>query len=154
MNGGSCVCRERGSDGSRWLSLMPEPSLTTFAQSPRHSCLVDPAYISWTSAATWLILGRTDNYRRKFAMKLTLWGLQVTAICSSLLLTLCTAHDGGLHLKVTGKRNPPNSRYSKRGNVIGSSTLSNSADVSYYANITLGGTAFSVLIGTCDPPLS
>lgn len=84
-------------------------------------------------------------------MKLVVWGLQVAAICSSLLSAVCAARDAGLHLKVTGKRNPPNSRHNKRGNIIGSSTLSNSADISYYANITLGGASFSVLIGVCNP---
>jgi len=84
-------------------------------------------------------------------MKLLIWGLQIAGICSSLLPTLCAARDDGLHLKVTGKRNPPNSRHSKRGNIIGSSTLSNAGDISYYTNITLGGGSFSVLIGVCDP---
>ena len=79
-------------------------------------------------------------------MKLTIWRLQVAAIWSSLLPTLCAAQDG-FHLKVTGKRNDPNVKYNKRGNVEGSSTLTNSADVSYYANVTLGGAPFSVLIG-------
>ncbi|KAF9646038.1 acid protease [Thelephora ganbajun] len=81
-------------------------------------------------------------------MKNVIWGLQVAAIWSSLLLTVCTAHDSGLHLKVVGKPNPYNLRHNKRGNIIGSSTLSNSGDVSYYANITLGGASFSVLIDT------
>ena len=113
---------------------------------PRH-----PPDISWKSAATWLIYGSADNNRQKFTMKLVVWGLQVAAICSSLLPIVCAAHDDGLRLKVIGKRNPPNSRHSKRGNIIGSSTLSNSADISYYANITLGGASFSVLIGVCNP---
>lgn len=84
-------------------------------------------------------------------------GLQAAAIWSSLLPTVWAAHDrrlephdGGLHLKVTGKRNQPNARHSKRGNIEGNAPLSNSADVSYYTNITLGGAAFSVLIGVCD----
>ena len=80
-------------------------------------------------------------------MKPIVWGLQVATICSSLLPTLCTAHDGGLHFKVTGKRNQPNAKHNKRGNIEGTSTLSNSGDVSYYSNITLGGASFSVLIG-------
>ena len=107
--------------------------------------------ISWTSAATCLIYGSADNYRQKFTMKFLIWGLQIAGICSSLLPTVCAARDDGLHLKVTGKRNPPNSRHSKRGNIIGSSTLSNAGDISYYTNITLGGGSFSVLIGVCDP---
>jgi hypothetical protein len=84
-------------------------------------------------------------------MKLIIWGLQIAAIWSSLLPTVCAVRDGGLRLKVTGKRNQPNLRYNKRGNIEGTSTLSNSADVSYYANVTLGGAAFSVLIGVCNP---
>lgn len=79
-------------------------------------------------------------------MKLITLGLQAAAICSSLLPTLCAAHDG-FHLKVTGKRNQPNVKYNKRGNIEGSSTLSNTGDISYYANVTLGGASFSVLIG-------
>lgn len=85
-------------------------------------------------------------------MKFAFWGLHAATVWSSLLSTTYAAADGGLHLKVTGKRNPPNLKYQKRGNIIGSSTLSNSADISYYANITLGGQSFSVLIGACDPP--
>ena len=85
-------------------------------------------------------------------MKFIVWGLQVAAIWTSLLPTVCAAHDGGLRFKVTGKRNPPSLRHKKRGNILGSSTLSNSGDVSYYANITLGGASFSVLIGVCDIP--
>lgn len=84
-------------------------------------------------------------------MKITVWGLPVAAIWSSLLPTLCAAHDGGLHLTVTGKRNQPNARYNKRGNIEGTSPLANSGDISYYTNITLGGVSFSVLIGACDP---
>jgi len=95
--------------------------------------------------------GRTDNNRQKLAMKLIIWVLQAAAIWSSLLPTTCAAHDGGLHFKVTGRPNPPNTRYNKRGNIIGSSTLSNSADISYFANVTLGGASFSVLIGGCGP---
>jgi len=145
MNGGFVRARK---GGSRRLSI--GASQTTLPDHhdvpPRH--LPD---ISWTSATTWLIYGSVDNNRQKFAMKLAVWGLQVAAICSSLLPAVWAAHDDGLRLKVTGKRNPPNSRYNKRGNIIGSSTLSNSADISYYANITLGGASFSVLIGVCDP---
>jgi len=106
-------------------------------------------------------LGRADNHRRKPTMRLITWGLHAAAIWSFLLPTVCAAHDtslqphdGGLRLKVTGKRNLLNARHSKRGNIEGTSTLSNSADVSYYTNITLGDVAFSVLIGVCDlPPL-
>lgn len=83
-------------------------------------------------------------------MKLVLWGLHAAVIWSSLLPTVYAAGEGGLHLKVNGKRNPPNLKYNKRGNIVGSSTLSNSADISYYANVTLGGASFSVLIGACD----
>ena len=85
-------------------------------------------------------------------MKLLLWGLQATAIWSSLLLTVHATGHGGLRFKVNGKRNPLNLKHNKRGNIIGSSTLANSADISYYANVTLGGVSFSVLIGGCDPP--
>lgn len=84
-------------------------------------------------------------------MKLSLWGLQATAIWSFLLLTVHATADGGLRFKVDGKRNPPNPKYNKRGNIEGSSTLSNSADISYYANVTLGDVSFSVLIGGCNP---
>lgn len=84
-------------------------------------------------------------------MKLVILGLQVAAIWSSLLPTLCAAHDGGLRLKVAGKRNPPNARHTKRGNIIGNSGLTNRGDISYYANVTLGSASFSVLIGTYDP---
>ena len=82
-------------------------------------------------------------------MKLSILGLQAAVIWSSLLPTLCAARDDGIRLKITGKRNQPDARHNKRGNIIGSSTLSNSQDVSYYANITLGSAAFSVLIGGC-----
>ncbi|KAF9783229.1 acid protease [Thelephora terrestris] len=81
-------------------------------------------------------------------MKLALWGLQAAVIWSSLLPAVYAAREGGLRLKVNGKRNPPDLKYSKRGNILGSSTLSNSADISYYANVTLGGVSFSVLIDT------
>ena len=85
-------------------------------------------------------------------MNLVFWGLQIAAIWSSLLPTPChAAGDSGLHLKVYGRRNPSNLKYNKRGNIVGSSTLSNSGDISYYANITLGSTSFSVLVGECDP---
>ena len=97
-------------------------------------------------------------------MRPIIWGLQAAAIWTSLLPAVgaahdlglpphdgrLPAHDGGIHFKVTGKRNQPNARHSKRGNVEGVSTLSNSADVSYYTNITLGGVSFAVLIGVCD----
>ena len=84
-------------------------------------------------------------------MKLIIWGLQAAAIWSSLLPTARAARDGGLHFKVTGRRNPPNVRHNKRGNIMGNSALSNSADISYFANVTLGGAPFSVLIGVCGP---
>lgn len=84
-------------------------------------------------------------------MKLALWALQATTIWTSLVLAAHATGDSGLRFKVNGKRNPPNLKYNKRGNILGSSTLSNSADISYYANVTLGGVSFSVLIGGCDP---
>ena len=84
-------------------------------------------------------------------MKFVLFGLQATAIWSSLLLTVRATGDSSLHFRVNGKRNPPNLKYNKRGNIVGSSTLSNSADISYYANVTLGGVSFSVLIGERNP---
>ena len=112
--------------------------------------LNDQPDIPSASAATWPISCRTGNYQHNLTMKLIVWGLHVAAIWSSLLPTTCAARDGGLHLKVTGKRNQPNLRYNKRGNVEGSATLSNSGDTTYYTNVTLGGAAFSVLIGMCD----
>lgn len=50
-----------------------------------------------------------------------------------------------IHLKLSGARNVD---LAKRGNIAGTSSLSDSGDVSYYANISLGGNAFSVLVGT------
>lgn len=130
-------------------ATVPVTEITTTATSPQHPSPGRQQQLGSFSAES----TATDSYRQNLAMKLVLWGLQATAIWSSLLLTVRATGEDGLRFKVNGKRNPPNLKYNKRGNIIGSSTLSNSADISYYANVTLGGVSFSVLIGGCDPSL-
>jgi hypothetical protein len=79
---------------------------------------------------------------------------------SSLLLSTLswsTIPCSAIKLKLNGKRTPRHEfhgvgvareTYDKRGSLKGSSPLNNSADISYYTDLTLGGQSFEVLIDT------
>ncbi|KDQ62633.1 hypothetical protein JAAARDRAFT_30550 [Jaapia argillacea MUCL 33604] len=75
-------------------------------------------------------------------------GLPVSLI-SSLLIGLDFV--AALHLNLEGRRYAGElapALLQRRGNIFGQSTLNNSQDVGYYANINVGGAAFQVLIDT------
>ncbi|KAG7088169.1 hypothetical protein E1B28_012190 [Marasmius oreades] len=62
---------------------------------------------------------------------------------------LHTTSSNGLKLKLQGRHRTLQDNFlSRRGNLQGSSPLSDNADISYYANITLNGVPFSALIDT------
>ncbi|KAL1743093.1 aspartic peptidase domain-containing protein [Schizophyllum fasciatum] len=55
---------------------------------------------------------------------------------------------GAFHVRMEGRTRAPSPSLARRGNLAGSSPLKNSADISYYTNVTLGGQDFEVLIDT------
>ncbi|KAK0464237.1 aspartic peptidase domain-containing protein [Desarmillaria tabescens] len=69
---------------------------------------------------------------------------------TTFLPLLClAAYSSGLQLKIEG-RHDVQTRHEllQRGNINGTSTLINIADLRYYTNLTLGGEVFSVLVDT------
>ncbi|TFK52405.1 acid protease [Heliocybe sulcata] len=79
----------------------------------------------------------------------------MTSCSLSLLCCICLGflfhdHVNALRLDIHGKRVPfeAGNNLLRRGNIFGSSTLSDSDDIQYTTNITLGGQQFSVLIDT------
>lgn len=61
-------------------------------------------------------------------------------------LLASATHVAAVHLKLRGELSSPSSHsLAKRGHISG---LSNGNNIDYYTNITLGGTAFKVLIDT------
>jgi len=73
-----------------------------------------------------------------------------SALLYSLLALESASAAHAIHLRINGR---PNNQLQTRGNLNGSSPLSNSVDISYYSEITLGGQAYTVLIdtGRCVP---
>jgi hypothetical protein len=69
--------------------------------------------------------------------------MKTAAFLSTLAVLWDFARAG--HLSVVGRRQPPN--VARRG-IEGSAALTNTNDVQYTANITLGGVSFPVLIDT------
>ncbi|KAK0464236.1 aspartic peptidase domain-containing protein [Desarmillaria tabescens] len=69
-----------------------------------------------------------------------------TALLTFLYLT---AYSSGLELKIEGRRNL-NTRHEllRRGNITGTSPLSDTADMSYYTTLKLGREVFSALVDT------
>ena len=63
---------------------------------------------------------------------------------------LCLAsYSSGLQLKIEGQRNVrPGHELLRRGNMDGTVALNNTADLTYYTNLTLGGQLFTVTIDT------
>lgn len=68
--------------------------------------------------------------------------------CLLWLTAVCSGLSNAYKFQVTSRLNRDNEALGRRGNLQGDSPLQNSADISYYANITLGGVSFSVLIDT------
>lgn len=76
--------------------------------------------------------------------------MRLTSSASSrVLLALAVVGDlaQAVRLSIHGRREQ-DTGLRRRGNVVGSSPLNNTGDVSYYTNITLGGSPFTVLIDT------
>jgi hypothetical protein len=71
---------------------------------------------------------------------------------SSLLIASIVAIGNSVnafHLNLVGKRQaPPSSSLRKRAAIFGSETLSDSLDIQYSCNITIGGVPFATLIDT------
>ncbi|KAL1752852.1 aspartic peptidase domain-containing protein [Schizophyllum commune] len=64
-------------------------------------------------------------------------------------LTTLALQASAYHVRVQGRmRSPTDAPLARRGNLAGSSPLTNSADISYYTNVTLGGDDYEVLIDT------
>ena len=69
-------------------------------------------------------------------------------------LTTLALEASAYHVRMQGRmRSPADAPLARRGNLAGSSPLTNSADISYYTNVTLGGDDYEVLIdtGRCVP---
>ncbi len=61
---------------------------------------------------------------------------------------LCLAgYSSGLRLKIEGQRNVRHELL-RRGNMDGTVALNNTVDLTYHANLTLGGQLFTVQIDT------
>ncbi|KAL0960742.1 hypothetical protein HGRIS_005766 [Hohenbuehelia grisea] len=76
--------------------------------------------------------------------------MRLTSSASSRVLLAVAAVSELAHavrLSIHGRREQ-DTGLRRRGNVVGSSPLNNTGDVSYYTNITLGGSPFTVLIDT------
>lgn len=66
-----------------------------------------------------------------------------------LALLYLVDQSSGMRLKIQGQRNvQTRHELLPRGNINGTTALSNNADISYYANLMLGGEVFTVLIDT------
>ncbi|KAI5897246.1 uncharacterized protein SCHCODRAFT_02616991 [Schizophyllum commune H4-8] len=64
-------------------------------------------------------------------------------------LTTLALEASAYHVRMQGRmRSPADAPLARRGNLAGSSPLTNSADISYYTNVTLGGDDYEVLIDT------
>ncbi|KAK0202036.1 aspartic peptidase domain-containing protein [Desarmillaria ectypa] len=68
------------------------------------------------------------------------------ATTAFLALLYLAAYSSGLQLKIEGRRT--RHELLRRGNINGTATLSNNADISYYTNLTLGGEVFTALVDT------
>lgn len=60
-------------------------------------------------------------------------------------LLLLSDYVGAFRLDVQGRRKPPVTRLHPRANIA---ALTNSGDISYHVNLTLGGREFDVLVDT------
>lgn len=63
------------------------------------------------------------------------------------LVLLYALNTNAVKFKTVGRRTKPVG-LARRGNLAGSSPLTDNADISYYTNITMGGKSFNVLIDT------
>ncbi|KAL1725508.1 aspartic peptidase domain-containing protein [Schizophyllum commune] len=64
-------------------------------------------------------------------------------------LTTLALEASAYHVRMQGRmRSLADAPLARRGNLAGSSPLTNSADISYYTNVTLGGDDYEVLIDT------
>ncbi|KAK0187820.1 aspartic peptidase domain-containing protein [Armillaria mellea] len=72
--------------------------------------------------------------------------MAISVLCGLLYLS---GYSSGLQLKIEGQRNVrPRYELLQRGNMDGTAVLSNTADLDYSTNITLGGQVFKVQIDT------